>query len=620
MQIVAVAVVKNEIDVIEAFVRHTLAMTSRLVVLDNGSTDGTLDVLRALRTEGLALDVVQDARPGQYQSPRMTRLMHEYAVQRYSADWIVPLDADEFLVVPDGAALVPPSAGCEAPLPMRWRSYVPHPTDDGKEGNPVVRIRHRRLDERWEWHKILLPGRLASHPQAVLSHGNHRLSIAGTIVRNAAPGEAYLAHFPVRSPAQYTGKVLLQHLQHLAVGKWNGEFEGRFGAWYLAPYETIKRNPEVPDAVFREAGLRYGIPEDADGELSTVDDPMPYQGGPLRYTPSWDGRRWLWSNLLEYTERLARRHAWLESRAAGSPEESESEEPALIARLKREIGEQRLEIRNLRARLVQANRARPAASLRRPRPDGRGRRPKKGGFRRLSETTLVQRYLGRVWHFGLAHYCPCCRSHLRRFEPCGPEGRDGRCPICRSKPRHRLTYLYIRAKTDLFEGRTQKLLHVAPQPQMSRLFRKAGGIDYLSGDLRWRRAMVAMDVTRIQFPDDTFDAIYCSHVLEHVPEDRKAMRELYRVLKPGGWIIPLVPIEGDLTREDPHVTTPEQRERLYGQHDHVRQYGRDYRDRLAEAGFSVTVDDFARELDARAIRRLGLTPGEAVYFCRKAAA
>ena len=192
--------------------------------------------------------------------------------------------------------------------------------------------------------------------------------------------------------------------------------------------------------------------------------------------------------------------------------------------------------------------------------------------------------------------------------------------MCRSKERHRLASLYIKAKTDLFDGRQKKLLHVAPQPQMSRLFRKAGGIDYLSGDLRWRRAMVELDVTDIQFPDNTFDAIYCSHVLEHVPEDRRAMRELCRILKPGGWIIPQVPIEGDATLEDPTVASPEERERLFGQHNHVRQYGQDYKDRLADAGFSVTVDGFVRELDEETLGRLGLSADEDVYFCRKAAA
>jgi SAM-dependent methyltransferase len=129
--------------------------------------------------------------------------------------------------------------------------------------------------------------------------------------------------------------------------------------------------------------------------------------------------------------------------------------------------------------------------------------------------------------------------------------------------------------------------------------------------------MVEMDVTSIQYPDDCFDVIYCSHVLEHVPDDRAAIRELYRVLKPGGWAILQVPISADATFEDPTVTDPDARERLFGQDDHVRRYGPDYADRLAAAGFLVSVDGFVRELDDREITHFGLERSEDVYFCRK---
>jgi predicted SAM-dependent methyltransferase len=128
-----------------------------------------------------------------------------------------------------------------------------------------------------------------------------------------------------------------------------------------------------------------------------------------------------------------------------------------------------------------------------------------------------------------------------------------------------------------------------------------------------------MDISDIQYRDNTFDVIYCSHVLEHVPDDRKALREFWRVLKVGGWAILQVPIISDVTFEDPTVTSPEERERLFGQHDHVRRYGPDYRDRLVDVGFSVTVDGFVRELDERTVGRCGLMRNEDVYFCRKEA-
>jgi SAM-dependent methyltransferase len=163
-------------------------------------------------------------------------------------------------------------------------------------------------------------------------------------------------------------------------------------------------------------------------------------------------------------------------------------------------------------------------------------------------------------------------------------------------------WLYLTQKTNLFDGKQKKMLHVAPEPELSRLIQKAAYIDYLSADLFapdiMVKVMVKMDITDIQYPDNTFDVIYCSHVLEHVPDDRKAIREFFRVLKDGGWAIVQVPIIADTTFEDLTVINPKERERLFGQFDHVRRYGPDYKDRLTEAGFSVTVDPFVRELIA----------------------
>jgi SAM-dependent methyltransferase len=131
--------------------------------------------------------------------------------------------------------------------------------------------------------------------------------------------------------------------------------------------------------------------------------------------------------------------------------------------------------------------------------------------------------------------------------------------------------------------------------------------------------MERMDVTDIHHPDESFDVIYCSHVLEHVPDDRLAMSELRRVLKRAGWAVLLVPITAEQTIEDPTVTDPAERERLFGQHDHVRRYGPDYVDRLREAGFDVVVTGVSDLLRGEDLSRLGLTRCDAaIYHCTRA--
>jgi len=224
----------------------------------------------------------------------------------------------------------------------------------------------------------------------------------------------------------------------------------------------------------------------------------------------------------------------------------------------------------------------------------------------------------RCKHFGFARYCLCCKARIRSFIPVrlDPNPEAG-CPVCGSMQRHRLIWLYMNRKTDLFNGSQKKMLHIAPEPQLARLFQKVHYIEYLSADLGSPNAMVKLDITDIQYSDNTFDVIYCSHVLEHVPDDNKAMREFHRVLRPGGWAILQVPITVVATFEDATVNSDEQRERLFGQYDHVRRYGLDYKNRLMDAGFSVSVDGFVRELGDKVVRRFGLIRDEDVYFCRK---
>jgi SAM-dependent methyltransferase len=184
-------------------------------------------------------------------------------------------------------------------------------------------------------------------------------------------------------------------------------------------------------------------------------------------------------------------------------------------------------------------------------------------------------------------------------------------------PRHRLAWLYFENKTHLLDGSEKSMLHIAPEPCIEKPLRKLIGPNYLTADLLSSHAMVKMDITNIQYSDETFDVIYCSHVLEHVSDDMAALREMRRVLRPQGWALILVPITADRTHEDPSVTDPAERLRLFGQEDHVRRYGPDFTDRLKDAGFKIDVIRASDFLAKDQCERMGLDDSEEIYFCAK---
>lgn len=228
----------------------------------------------------------------------------------------------------------------------------------------------------------------------------------------------------------------------------------------------------------------------------------------------------------------------------------------------------------------------------------------------------IERLVAHAPNLGTSRYCPVCRTPSKRFATDGTVPReDARCMYCDSLERHRLVWLYFQRMTDLFDGAPKTMLHVAPEPMMQGLLKERLGAGYLTADLSSPQVMVRMDVTDIPLGDDTLDVIYCSHVLEHVPDDRRAMRELRRVLQRKGWAVLLVPISASATLEDPSVTDPAERARLFGQDDHVRAYGPDYVDRLEEAGFNVRVTRPADFLRVREIARMGITPAAGEIYC-----
>ena len=210
---------------------------------------------------------------------------------------------------------------------------------------------------------------------------------------------------------------------------------------------------------------------------------------------------------------------------------------------------------------------------------------------------------------------------LKELEVVGGGMRlEAACPVCGSTDRERLVYLYLQASLNL-RHQPIRLLHVAPEHNLARYLASLSNLDYLTADISDRNVMVRMDITAIQYPDAHFDAIICNHVLEHIIDDRLAMSELYRVLQPGGWAILQVPLSKRLTEtfEDLAVITEADRERVFGQKDHVRIYAADYQDRLAAVGFDVEVFQLwlAGEHYVGTGNRYALLRDERLYIARK---
>ena len=221
--------------------------------------------------------------------------------------------------------------------------------------------------------------------------------------------------------------------------------------------------------------------------------------------------------------------------------------------------------------------------------------------------------------YGFRYKCPCCGGHFRQFAPYGTKVRqNARCPRCGTLERHRLLWLYLKNKTVFFK-KTLKVLHIAPEPYLQDTFKRLRNLDYITADLHESDVDLKIDVTDITLDDDQFDCIICYHVLEHIVDDRKAMKELYRILKPGGFAIIQVPIDERRARtfENPAIVRPEEIERYFGQIGHVRMYGRDYKDRLEDAGFTVQVDNYVKKLGKRRIDRYLLDKYENIYLCLK---
>lgn len=221
---------------------------------------------------------------------------------------------------------------------------------------------------------------------------------------------------------------------------------------------------------------------------------------------------------------------------------------------------------------------------------------------------------------GTGSTCGICGRSYRRFLPYGRlrARENALCPGCLSLERHRLIWLYLKSKTDFFK-RPLDVLHIAPEQCFIGPFTRQHGERYVTADLESPWAKVHMDIHKMPFPDASFDAVLCNHVLEHVADDIQAMREIHRVLKPGGWAILQIPFFRPVpehTFSDDSVTDVREREKLFGQSDHVRRYGNDYADRILSSGLQPESESFAFSLTEKECREGGIVP-EIIFVGRK---
>ncbi|MCA0933164.1 methyltransferase domain-containing protein [Lutimonas saemankumensis] len=233
-------------------------------------------------------------------------------------------------------------------------------------------------------------------------------------------------------------------------------------------------------------------------------------------------------------------------------------------------------------------------------------------------------YLARpflsLWLRGDRYTDPIDGKSFKRFLPYGyaVQRPNVLSPSTLSLERHRLIWLYLKNETDFFT-KPLKVLHMAPEQCFLSLFRKMKNLDYTTADLYSPIVDIKADILNLPFEDNSFDFVLCNHVLEHIDDDQKAMKELFRVMKKGGTGIFQVPqeIHREKTFEDPSITDPEERAKYFGQYDHVRVYGRDYFDRLRNAGFKVEEIDYSKVLSPEDIDKYRLANGEILPVCSK---
>lgn len=238
----------------------------------------------------------------------------------------------------------------------------------------------------------------------------------------------------------------------------------------------------------------------------------------------------------------------------------------------------------------------------------------------LISFSYILRPMFAFYYRGKTFEDPIDGKTFRSFLPYGYENsrENVLSPSTLSLERHRLLWLFLKKETNFFTD-SLKVLHFAPEQAFYKRFRKLENLEYTTTDLNSPLADVKADICDLPFPANSFDVILCNHVLEHIPNDTKAMHELYRVLKPGGWGVFQIPqnLNSERTFEDNSITDKTERAKIFGQYDHVRVYGRDYFEKLRSIGFKVTEMDFTAQLTDAEMERYRLAKGEIIPFVEK---
>lgn len=221
-------------------------------------------------------------------------------------------------------------------------------------------------------------------------------------------------------------------------------------------------------------------------------------------------------------------------------------------------------------------------------------------------------------------YCPICERESNEFNTFGQvvPRPNAQCPFCKTLERHRLVYLVLEKIFKKDKDLNKKsLLHIAPESTFTTKFEAVFKNNYFSADIEEGRAKLQMDITKIEFEEESFDYIYCSHVLEHIEDDYKAIKELSRVLKKNGYAFIQVPVRFHLehTEEDFNIKDPVVRKKLYGHPDHVRNYGKDFLDRLKTGDWKVEIITKDSILSKKQLDKFCLNTLSAgdVYLCKK---